>query len=134
MSRPNPDLAATRYGRRQRRVPRRVWVIATAILVCAGAAWSWWASQSFSDEPVTAQVRSFDVQSEHRTGITLQVRRNADGPATCEVYAEAMDQAVVGERTVKVPSSAEDVQVVSSVITTNRRAANADVRSCQMTG
>ncbi|MGH3423353.1 MAG: DUF4307 domain-containing protein [Nocardioidaceae bacterium] len=126
----SPDLS-TRYGTRH--APRWVWVVVAVVLIGAGVAWAWWASQSVTD-PVSAQVHSFDVQSEHSTEITLEVHRRDDGAATCEVYAQAMDHTVVGERTIDIAYSDADTVTVSSVIRTDRKAANALVRGCRKSG
>lgn len=130
MTAPSSDLSTTRYGRR--RLPRRVWVALTVVLVVVGIGWAWRVSQSASDVPVTAQMHSFDVQSDHSTKLTLQVHRNESGPATCAVYALAIDHSVVGERNVDIPASHDELTTVTSVIRTERRAANVRVRDCRL--
>ena len=60
-------------------------------------------------------------------------RRNYD-PKLCEVYAQAPDHSVVGERTVEVPAGETGVVTVEAQITTERQAVTALLRSCEVAG
>lgn len=124
------DLQSERYGRRSR--PQSFWIALTVVLVAVGIAWAWWVAQAQSDQPVSAQVRGYDVVSANLTKVELQVHRRDGAAATCQVYAIAKDHAVVGERSVDIPASgAEEVRVPVEVAT-ERRAVTGELRGCEL--
>ncbi len=123
------DLTA-RYGTRRR--PRWTWWVVAAVGVGAGVAWAAWVA--FQPRPVTATVWAYDVQSDTRTVVTLDVRRSDDDPARCTVYVQAEDHGVVGERTVDVAPSGRKVTRIEIPVETERRGVNGILRTCETTG
>jgi hypothetical protein len=80
---------------------------------------------------VTAEVYGYDVVSDHRVDITMNVHRTDPVAVECTVYARAEDHAIVGEKTVTVPADDdEDVRVPVS-LETERRAVTGILRMCQ---
>ena len=49
---------------------------------------------------------------------------------TCEVFAQAEDKVVVGERTVDLPAAPAGTETLTVPIVTERRATTAGVRGC----
>ena len=118
-----------RYGRPRR--GSRVAVVGASLLVAAaGAVWLVWAATSHATPDVSAAVSGYEVVSSSRTDVTLEVRRRVGGAVRCEVYAQAEDAAIVGEREVRLePADPGTVTTTVSIIT-ERRATTARLREC----
>ena len=134
MARTDPIAAARRamperYGRRPL-WGRLALIAALALLVGGGLAWLTYAAVEGSTPDVDAGVRSFEVESERRTTLTMEVVRRTDSAVRCEVYAQAADLQVVGERSVRLPPAPPGTEAVTVAITTERRAATAAIREC----
>lgn len=121
------DLDA-RYGRR-RGARRWVWPIVAVVGISAGVAFAAWVA--FQPRPVNAVLWGYEVLSDHRVRVTLDVHRPEPRPVECTVFAQAQDHSVVGERTVVVPAGTTKNMRVKAVITTERRAVNGVLRGCR---
>jgi hypothetical protein len=120
------DLDA-RYGRR---TPRR-WIvpIVAALGIAMLIAWAAWTA--FQPRPVRAVLWGYEVQSDHRVKVMLDVYRPEPQAVRCTVYAQAEDHTVVGQRILDIsPGSAEKTRV-NAVIVTERRAVNGVLQDCQ---
>ncbi len=134
MARTDPAAAARaampeRYGRPSR--SRRVLFVLGLVAVISVALW--WlldAALEGSTPDVAAGVVGFDVVSDRRTELTFEVRRAVETPVTCEVYAQARDKAIVGERTVELGTAPPGSERTTASIATERRATTALVRAC----
>jgi hypothetical protein len=124
-------LLEERYGT-PRRWSRLVIVVVAALLATAGVAWVIWAGLEQSNPAVSAQVRTFEVQNAHRTNVTLVIDRSDGDAVRCSVYAQSQDHAVVGERTIEVPAGDPGTTTVPVAITTERRAVNGVLDSCEV--
>ncbi len=116
-----------RYGTRRR--PRWFWPAVAAVGVLVGIAWAAWVA--FQDRPVTAEVYGYEVTSPTETVATLEVRRPDPVAVRCSVYAQAVDHAVVGERTVDLEPGTQQRVRVEVPIVTEREAVTAVLRSCR---
>ena len=119
-----------RYGR-PRRGARALVVGASALLAAAGLTWLVWAATASAPD-VDAGVRGYEVVSAARTDVTLEVRRRVSGAVSCEVYAQAEDTTIVGERTVRLGSSGPGTVTTTISIATERRATTAVLRECAL--
>ena len=117
-----------RYGP-PRRGGRALVVGASALLVVAGLTWLVWAATTSAPE-VDAGVRGYEVVSGARTDVTLEVRRRVGGAVSCEVYAQADDTTIVGERTVRLDGAGPGTVTTTISIATERRATTAVLREC----
>lgn len=118
-----------RYGRRSK--PRWFWWAFAAVGVTLGVAWAAWVSAGLSDKPVSASLHSYDVVSDTEVVVRVDVVVNTAEPVECTVYAQNMNHAVVGEKTVAVdPEPAE--QALSIAVTTQEPAVNGVLRSCRV--
>jgi hypothetical protein len=134
MARTDPAAAARaampeRYGT----PPRLGRVVAAAALVVGvlGAlGWLLVVAVDRSTPDVDAAVAGFDVVSQQRTDIAIEIRRAVRTPVICDVFAQAEDKSIVGERTVTLPATAAGTQTVTVQIATVRRATTAGVRGC----
>jgi len=122
-----------RYGRPSR-VGRVALVLAIGSLVAAGAGWLVVSALESSSPDVDAGVSAFDVVSDRRTDLTLEVRRSVDTAVRCDVYAQAADKQVVGERAVELAGGPAGTELVTVSIVTERRAVAAAVRGCTALG
>jgi len=134
MARLDPAAAARaampeRYGRPSR-TGRVVLTIAVTVTVGAGLGWLVDAAVEGSTPDVAAGVVAFEVVSDRRTELTFEVRRSEESAVTCEIYAQAEDKAIVGERSIELSAAPAGSQRVTAVIVTERRATTAVVRSC----
>lgn len=120
---------ADRYGARTR--PRWVWWVVAAVGISIGVAWSAWIA--FQPRPVSAVVWGYDVISDTRTDVILDVRRSDDDPVQCTVYVQAEDHSVVGERTAQVAPSGTEKTRVTVRVETERRGVNGILRTCETT-
>lgn len=116
-----------RYGRRER--PRWFWWAIASLGVVLGVTWAAWVA--FDEPAVAADVWSFDVVSETRTVIVLDVRRADPVDVTCTVQAQSQDRSVVGERTVEIAADAPRRTRLEIDVETQRRAVTGVLRTCQ---
>jgi hypothetical protein len=116
-----------RYGRRQR--PRWFWPVFSAVAISIGVAWTAWVA--FDEPTVSADVYAYEIVSESRTVITLDVRRPEPVDITCTVQAQALDHSVVGERTVELPATEQRRQRLEIDVETEREAVTGVLRTCQ---
>jgi len=118
-----------RYGRPSRS-GRAALAVAVAAVVIAFAGWLVDAALDGSNPEVDAAVSGFEVVSDRRTNLTVELRRAVETAVTCEVYAQAADKQVVGERTVELARRKAGTDKVTVSIATERRAVAAAVRGC----
>ena len=119
------DLSS-RYGSRQR--PRWFWPAIAAVGITLGVAFAAWVG--FQKDPVTGRLWGYDVISDTRVTVTLDVVRPDPLDVTCTVYAQADDHSIVGEKTVDVPASEQEKVRVDIDIETERRAVTGVLRTC----
>jgi hypothetical protein len=115
-----------RYRRSTR--PRWFWPLVAAVGVAIGVAFAAWVG--FQERPVTARVWAYDVKSDDLVTVTLDVVRPEPLAVTCTVYAQSEDHAIVGEKTVDIAASAQDVQRIAIDVRTERRAVTGVLRTC----
>lgn len=126
-------LLRERYGLASRWSRPLVIALASVVAV-ASLAWLLWAAAADSSRTVSAQVQRFEVTSPHQVSVTLTVVRPQGDPVRCEIYAQASDLSVVGERTFGVPAGEARRLTLVENITTEREAVNALLRSCEVAG
>lgn len=117
----------SRYG--TRRTPRWFWPVFSAVAITLGVVWAAWIA--FGDRPVSADVYGYDVVSETRTVITIDVRRPEPVAVSCTVQAQALDHSVVGERTVEIAPSDRQRTRLEIDVDTERRAVAGVLRTCR---
>ncbi|MGH3497016.1 MAG: DUF4307 domain-containing protein [Nocardioidaceae bacterium] len=117
-----------RYGRPDPR-RRAAWVVGTAMIAVAGIGWVVWAALGQATG-VSSQLVGFRIPSEHRTVVTISVTRDTGDGVHCEVYAEASDHSVVGERSVDLAPGHPGTRTITAVIATERQAVAGILRSC----
>jgi hypothetical protein len=101
-----------------------------AVIGIAGAvAWAAWVA--FQPRPVNGVLWGYEVLSDHRVQVTLDLHRPDPLTVECTVFAQAQDHSVVGERTVTVPASTRKNTRVEATIITERRAVNGVLRGCR---
>ncbi|MFT4298071.1 MAG: DUF4307 domain-containing protein [Aeromicrobium sp.] len=123
------QLLADRYGTRQR--PRWFWWVVAAAGIGLGVAWAAWIA--LQPRPVKAEVYSFEVASDTRIDVTLEIiRDNPAATVSCSVYAQSENHAIVGEKTVTVDPSSDDLVHHDLALTTTERAVTAVIRSCEV--
>ena len=116
-----------RYGRRHR--PRWYWPLVAAVGIGIGVAWAAWAG--FQPKPVSAVLHGYDVTSDTSVTLTLEIHTPEPIAVTCDVYAQAADHSIVGERTVRfAPSSARTVREKVRLATVERPVTGV-LKSCQ---
>lgn len=120
------DLDA-RYGRQRQR--RWLWPVIAAVGIAAAVAWAAWAA--FQPRPVDGVLSSFKVLDDHRIQVTLELHRPEPLTVECTVFAQAQDHSVVGERTIVVPPGTKENTRVQTIIRTERRAVNGELRGCR---
>jgi hypothetical protein len=116
-----------RYSRRPR--PRWLWPLVAVIGVAIGVAWAAWVA--FQPRPVTAVLHSYDVTSDTSITLTLQIHRSERIAVTCDVYAQAQDHSIVGERTVRFAATARETVRETVTLTTVQRAVTGVLKLCQ---
>lgn len=115
-----------RYGRRTK--PTWFWWAFAAVGIVLGVAWAAWVSTA--EKPVSASLHSYEVISDTEVVVRLDVVVNTDQPVECTVYAQNMNHAVVGEKTVPVDPDDRE-QALSIAVRTQERAVNGVLRSCR---
>jgi Domain of unknown function (DUF4307) len=127
---PVTDLDA-RYGRRRpmSRRSRTTLVVAGILLavIAVVAFYFWWAS---AQDPFGAQIRSFDVVSDARVDVSVEVTNDSDGPVRCEVVAQDRYTQVVGTTVIQTTEPGPRVQVLVTQVPTTARAVVATVGTC----
>ena len=118
-----------RYGRRTR--PVWFWWAFAAVGVVLGVAWAAWVSTS--EKPVSASLHSYDVVSDTEVQVRIDVVVNTDEPVECTVYAQNLNHAVVGEKTVRLDDGPGE-QGLTVTVRTQERAVNGVLRSCRVAG
>lgn len=116
-----------RYGRRNS--PRWLWVTLAAVAILTTVAWAAWAG--YRPKEVSGVLYGYEVLDDHRVRVELIVHRRGSQPATCTVYAQAEDHSIVGERQITVPAGGSEERRARGVITTERRAVNGVLRTCE---
>ena len=116
-----------RYGRRTK--PTWFWWAFAAVGVVLGIAWAAWVATA--EKPVSASLHSYDVVSDTEVRVRIDVVLNTDDPVECTVYAQNMNHAVVGEKTVRVDGT-EREQGLTVPVRTQERAVNGVLRSCRV--
>jgi hypothetical protein len=116
-----------RYGRRPR--PAWLWPVVAAIGVTIGVAWAAWVA--LQPRPVTAVLHGYDVTSDTSITLTLQIYRSEPIAVTCDVYAQARDHSIVGERTVRFAATARKTVRETVTLTTVQRAVTGVLKLCQ---
>jgi hypothetical protein len=118
-----------RYGAPSR--ARRPAVVAVALLLlAAGIAWLVWAA-FLGDRPgLAAQLKGYQVRDPHHVVATFAVARTDGRAASCVLRAIADDHAVVGERTITVPSG-RGTAGLRTTLRTERRATTVDLVGCR---
>jgi hypothetical protein len=122
-------LMAERYGTAS---PRRRWlgIVGLGVLVAGLLAWLIWAAWVHATTSITGEVVSFDVVSQHRMKVTVQIGRPGGTKVQCTVQAEAVDHSLVGQVVVSVPASAASGAEIDATIKTDREATSASVTDC----
>ncbi|MGJ9413028.1 DUF4307 domain-containing protein [Aeromicrobium sp. CF4.19] len=116
-----------RYG--TRRAPRWFWPVFAAVGIALGVAWAAWVA--LDEAPVSAELYAYEVVSDSRTVVTLDVRRPEPVAVTCTVQAQALDASVVGERTVELDASERPSIRLEIDIETQSRAVTGILRTCR---
>lgn len=123
------DLDA-RYGRRPPTPRRRKVALAVGGVVLAVLAvlafWLWWLAEQ---DPYSARVQSFDVLSDARVDVSVEITTSGPDPVRCEVVAQDSHSLVVGTAVVESAVGPE-VQVLVTPVATTARAVVAQVRDC----
>lgn len=115
-----------RYGRTDR--PRWFWPTIAAVGITIGIALAAWVG--FQKEPVSARVYAYDITSDNAITVSVDVVRPDPIAVRCTVYAQAYDHSIVGEKTVDVAASPEEVQRIDIDVQTERRAVTGVLRTC----
>lgn len=127
-----PDLTASRYGRRRRGLSRRAWTVIAVVGVTLGVIAAWIVAQQQTKDSFQADVVAFDVVSDHEASVTLRVLHSSGEPAECDVAAQAQDHSYVGEATIEVPRTDSAETAVTDLVATERRAVTVVVLGCRL--
>lgn len=121
------DLS-TRYGTRK----RRPWLLPIIVIagIVLGIAWALWVATA--EKPFSARVYGYEVTSDYETTVKLDIHRPKPRALECTVYAQSEDHAIVGERTITVPSSKRKTIRTTTSIVTERRAVTGVLKGCQV--
>lgn len=121
------DLA-TRYGTRK----RHPWLFPAVVVVgiALGIAWAVWVASA--DKPFSARVYAYEVTGDHETIVKLDIHRPKPRDLECTVYAQSEDHAIVGERTITIPSSNRETIRTTTSIVTERRAVTGVLKGCSV--
>lgn len=83
---------------------------------------------------VDAMVRQFDITSPQEIAVTLVVQRSDPSqPATCSLFAQAVNYEYVGELDVAILPGTETLTKVDLTMKTLKRATSVSVESCDIT-
>jgi hypothetical protein len=83
-----------------------------------------------STPDVAAAVAGFDVVSQQRTDIAIEIRRAVPTPVICDVFRPGRGQVDSRRADRHAPAAAAGTQTVTVQIATVRRATTAGVRGC----
>jgi len=119
-----------RYGA-PRPWARPLTIVVAALLAVVGLVWLLWAGLYHATPPVSAQLRSFHVQSDDAVTASIDLRREPGMAVVCVLEAQAADHFVVGERQVRVPAGPQQALTRTYRIETERPATNAVLDSCR---
>ncbi|QMW67182.1 DUF4307 domain-containing protein [Mumia sp. ZJ1417] len=128
-----PDLTASRYGRRSKGLSRRTWTVIAVVGVTLGVIAAWFVAQYQTEDSFQADVVAFDVLSDHETSVTLRVFHSSGKPAECDVAAQAQDKSYVGEKTITIPRTTTGNTATTDVVSTERRAVTVVIQECRLT-
>ena len=124
-----PASMAARYGT-DRPGRRRVGLVLGGLLATALLVWAVWAGSSQGNEPLEAQVTSYDVVSTHEIRVKVATQsKDGDVDGSCLLRATAEDHTVVGE----VSFTADELRAARGQwipIRTERGATTATVVRC----
>ncbi len=109
---------------------RRVLVAVASVIAVLGVAWVVWAAADSSDQPVNAELQSYEVTGDTTTEVTLVLDRRGSERLECVVYAQAEDHSTVGELVIDVPPGDPGRLRITDTIITQRRAVNGVLREC----
>lgn len=121
-----------------RRYPRPRYRAAWIPLACLAGAllvvWTVWAGVHNSAEPMGVQLFGYDVVSDSRVDVTIDVHRSDPSVhGSCTLYAQSEDSQRVGETPLRIaPGRSEDVRIHASV-KTFAKAVTAQIEDCQVT-
>ncbi|MDQ3156608.1 MAG: DUF4307 domain-containing protein [Actinomycetota bacterium] len=117
---------STRYGTST----RRPWLfpVIAAVGITLGIVWAVWAATA--DKPFSARLYGYEVISDHKTTVKLDIHLPKPRELECTVQAQAEDHSVIGERTITIPSSARKAIRTTTNITTERRAVTGVLKGC----
>lgn len=118
-----------RYGS-QSTPRRRVLIAVVSLVALLGVGWVVWAAADGSDQPVNAELQSYEVTGDTTTEVTLVLDRRGSRALECVVYAQAEDHSTVGELVIDVPAGDPGRLRITDTITTQRRAVNGVLRDC----
>lgn len=122
-----------RYGRTPTPAGRLpAWVPVAVAVGAVGLSWLLWAAWDASRDPVSAQLIGYEVVSPSRVELRVEVYRRGGEAVRCEVYAQAADHGIVGQRRVDLPVGAEGTTVLTTAITTERPAVTGVLRGCEV--
>lgn len=123
------DVLQRRYGAtRTRRWPA---VVAIGILASLGVGWVVWVALDHSDRALSYELSGYDVVSQNKTVVSIELARENGAAVECEVYAQAEDHSTVGERIVTVPAGKPGTVRLDEPIRTDRKAVNGVLRTCR---
>lgn len=119
-----------RYGRRSPTSQPRARILAV-IVVVALLAWAAWAAFGSTPDTVGAQIRSYEIKSEHLVAVTVDITRTTSTAVECTVTAIAADHTPVGQHVVRLPTGDSGTESVELAVRTEREATAADVGDCR---
>lgn len=100
------------------------------LVVVAFLSWLVWAALGQASAETEVRVRSYDVVSQHKVRVLLDVHRVKDSAAVCTISAQAADHSVVGEERLPVSAGPEADFTMTVSITTDRKATTAVASGC----
>lgn len=123
---------ADRYGDRPGPGSRRLAVAGGALLAAAGTAFVVWAglAQSYGAGPQSAVV-GYSEPTDTSVLVRLEVRKDPDETAVCEVLARNANHLVVGSTEVRVGPAEQARVVVETTVPTTLRAVAAEAAECR---
>ncbi len=102
------------------------------VLLGALAAYVGWAAWHHSRPEVAAGVRTYDVVSDARVDVTLEVVRDPRARASCVLRARDRPGNVVGTVEIPVEAGGRGTRVVPASVPTRARAVVAELVSCRL--
>lgn len=108
---------------------RPVIVTLTSIVAIVGLVWLGWVATFYGSPPVTSEVITFKVTSDHEMQARLDVRLKDGVSASCRLRAMAEDKTAVGEIAFTPVRGTNEV-----TIRTERRATSVEKIGCTADG